>query len=64
MDVIDGFMHFLLEQENDANMVPIFQYGDVTFIYTRSIDVFCELINKLSLNNVCVTCCLLYLLRH
>ena len=42
MDVIDGFMQFLLEQENDVDMVPIIQYGEVTFIYTKNIDVYCE----------------------
>ena len=44
MDVIDSFMQFLLEQEDDVNMVPIVQYGEVTFIYTRNIDVYCKLL--------------------
>lgn len=42
LDMIEGFMHFLLEQEDESNALPIVQYGNVNYVYTKHLDVYGE----------------------
>ena len=40
MNVIERFMQLLLEQEDDQNLSPIVQNGDVAFIYIKHTNVY------------------------
>ena len=40
MNVIERFMQLLLEQEDDQNLTPIVQHGDVAFIYIKHTNVY------------------------
>jgi AP-1 complex subunit mu len=42
MNSIERFMQLLLEQEDDSNLSPIIQHGDVAFIYIKHTNVYCE----------------------
>lgn len=42
MNVIERFMQLLLEQEDESNLTPIVQHGDVAFIYIKHTNVYCE----------------------
>jgi AP-1 complex subunit mu len=42
MNVIERFMQLLLEQEDEANLTPIVQHGDVAFIYCKHTNVYCK----------------------
>lgn len=41
MNVIERFMQLLLEQEDESNLTPIVQHGDVAFIYIKHTNVYC-----------------------
>ena len=52
MNVIERFMQLLLEQEDESNLTPIVQNGDVAFVYVKHTNVYCELfLAKESLSN-------------
>ena len=40
MNVIERFMQLLLEQEDESNLTPIVQNGDVAFIYIKHTNVY------------------------
>lgn len=40
MNVIERFMQLLLEQEDESNLTPIVQHGDVAFIYIKHTNVY------------------------
>ncbi len=40
MNVIERFMQLLLEQEDDQNLTPIVQNGEVAFIYIKHTNVY------------------------
>jgi AP-1 complex subunit mu len=40
MNVIERFMQLLLEQEDDNNLTPIVQHGDVAFMYIKHTNVY------------------------
>ena len=40
MNVIERFMQLLLEQEDESNLTPIIQHGDVAFIYVKHTNVY------------------------
>ncbi len=40
MNVIERFMQLLLEQEDDQNLTPIVQHGEVAFIYIKHTNVY------------------------
>lgn len=42
MNVIERFMQLLLEQEDESNLTPIVQHGDVAFIYIKHTNVYCN----------------------
>jgi hypothetical protein len=42
MNVIERFMQLLLEQEDESNLTPIVQNGDVAFIYVKHTNVYCK----------------------
>jgi AP-1 complex subunit mu len=42
MNVIERFMQLLLEQEDESNLTPIVQNGDVAFIYVKYTNVYCN----------------------
>ena len=42
MNVIERFMQLLLEQEDENNLTPIVQHGDVAFMYIKHTNVYCE----------------------
>jgi AP-1 complex subunit mu len=43
MNVIERFMQLLLEQEDENNLTPIVQHGDVAFMYIKHTNVYCML---------------------
>ena len=43
MNVIERFMQLLLEQEDESNLTPIVQNGDVAFIYIKHTNVYRKL---------------------
>lgn len=43
MNVIERFMQLLLEQEDENNLTPIVQHGDVAFMYIKHTNVYCNL---------------------
>ena len=47
MNVIERFMQLLLEQEDDQNLTPIVQHGDIAFIYIKHTNVYCNYFVKL-----------------
>ena len=42
MNVIERFMQLLLEQEDESNLTPIVQNGDVAFVYVKHTNVYCR----------------------
>ena len=40
MSVVERFMQLLLEQEDESNLTPIVQHGDVAFIYIKHTNVY------------------------
>ncbi len=40
MNVIERFMQLLLEQEDESNLAPIIQNGDVAFMYIKHTNVY------------------------
>lgn len=50
MNVIERFMQLLLEQEDDQNLTPIVQNGDVAFIYIKHTNVYIVAISKENTN--------------
>ncbi len=42
MNVIERFMQLLLEQEDESNLAPIIQNGDVAFMYIKHTNVYRE----------------------
>ena len=47
MNVIERFMQLLLEQEDESNLVPIIQNGDVAFMYIKHTNVYRKHITRL-----------------
>ena len=43
MNVIERFMQLLLEQEDESNLAPIIQNGDVAFMYIKHTNVYRKL---------------------
>lgn len=50
MNVIERFMQLLLEQEDDQNLTPIVQHGDIAFIYIKHTNVYLVAISKINTN--------------
>lgn len=50
MNVIERFMQLLLEQEDDQNLTPIVQHGEVAFIYIKHTNVYLVAISKTNTN--------------
>ena len=42
MNVIEKFMQLLLEKEDESQLSPIFQHGDVAFVYIKYNNVYCK----------------------
>ncbi len=40
MNVIERFMQLLLEKEDESQLSPIFQHGDVAFVYIKYNNVY------------------------
>ena len=40
MNVIEKFMQLLLEKEDESQLSPIFQHGDVAFVYIKYNNVY------------------------
>ena len=47
MSVVERFMQLLLEQEDESNLTPIVQHGDVAFIYIKHTNVYRTNFNQL-----------------
>lgn len=50
MNVIERFMQLLLEQEDESNLTPIVQHGDVAFIYIKHTNVYLVAVTKINTN--------------
>lgn len=55
MNVIEKFMQLLLEKEDESQLSPIFQNGDVAFVYIKYNNVYrsYNLFEYLNLNLLC-----------
>ncbi len=40
MNVIERFMQLLLEKEDESQLSPIFEHGDVCFVYIKHNNVY------------------------
>ncbi len=40
MNIIEKFMQLLLEKEDESQLSPIFQHGDVAFVYIKYNNVY------------------------
>ncbi len=43
MSAIDKFMTLVMEKEEEGNLTPIIQHGEVTFIYIKYNNLYCIL---------------------
>ncbi|CAF1324369.1 unnamed protein product [Rotaria sordida] len=50
MNVIEKFMQLLLEKEDESQLSPIFQHGDVAFVYIKYNNVYLVCTTKINAN--------------
>lgn len=63
MNVIERFMQLLLEQEDESNLTPIVQHGDVAFIYIKHTNVYLVAVTKVNTNATLVLAFLYKIVR-
>jgi AP-1 complex subunit mu len=63
MNVIERFMQLLLEQEDESNLTPIVQHGDVAFIYIKHTNVYLVAVTKVNTNATLVLAYLYKIIR-
>lgn len=50
MSVIDKFMTLIMEKEEDSNLTPIIQHGDVAFMYIKYNNLYLVATSKKNAN--------------